>query len=142
MKTQNYSNHVRKHLIYHYFIVPVSLLLIVASIVNVSMNFSYGALLLVLTAVFIHLLAFLTRDYAKKNQDRIIRMELRLRYWQLTSKDFEEKEHLLESSQLLALRFASNQEFLDLLNNNNIKQLKADDIKQHIKNWKPDTMRV
>lgn len=142
MKTQNYSNHIRKHPVYHYFIVPVSLLLIIASIANAIIAFNYNALLLLIVSVFIHLLAFLMREYAKMNQDRIICMELRLRYWQLTSKNFEEKEAVLTQSQFLALRFASDEEFLSFLNKANINSLSSNDIKQQIKNWKPDTMRV
>lgn len=142
MKTQNYSNHVRRHPLYHFFVLPVSLLLIVASLGNLIMEFSYNALLLLVASVFIHLLAFLARDYAKKNQDRIIRLELRLRYWQLTSKDFEEQEKVLTLSQMLALRFAPDDEFIALLSNPATKNLESTNIKQQIKNWKQDNMRV
>ena len=142
METQNFSNHVRLHPLYHFFMLPVSLLLIIGAIVNAVADFSFQAILLVITAVFIHLLAFLTRMYAKKNQDRIIRLELRLRYLRLTSGNFEEQEKSLALPQLLALRFASDEEFLALLKAAKTGNLGSNEIKKQIKKWKPDMMRV
>ncbi|MCE3227380.1 MAG: hypothetical protein K0S32_1931 [Bacteroidetes bacterium] len=142
MEKQTFSNHVRRHPLYHFFIVPLSLLLIGAAIFNVVHDANLASLSLLISTVFIHILAFLTRDYAKKNQDRIIRAELRLRYLTLTGKSFEEKEKQLTVPQLLALRFASDHEFIEFLERKNLSTLDAMNIKKQIKNWQPDTMRV
>ena len=77
---------------YHYLAVPVSLALIPASLVHTVLNFSLGSVILVVATIILHLTVFLARDYAKKNQDRIIRSELRLRYYQLTRQRLEEIE--------------------------------------------------
>ena len=142
MKTQSFSNHVRKHPFYHYFMLRFTLLLIVVAGLNMFMDFNLQTLLILLVSVFLHLLAFLSRDYAKKNQDRIIRLELRLRYWQLTGRNFEQIENKFQRSQLLALRFASDEEFLAFLENSGVRNASAQDIKQQIRVWVPDTMRV
>ena len=142
MKTQSFSNHVRVHPLYHYFAVPASLLLAVAALVNLFIYFSLTAAILFVAMILLHLAIFLGRDYAKKNQDRIIRTEQRLRYFQLTGKRMEEIENRFTTSQLLALRFASDDEFLESLNNPETPRKKPEVIKREIIQWNADWMRV
>ena len=142
METQSYSNHVRKHPFYHYFLVPVSLALIIAAAVNLFTDFGLSAVVLFIAMIVLHLVIFLVRDYAKKNQDRIIRAELRLRYFQLTNSSFEIHEKTFSRGQLLALRFADDKEFLTLLRNPGSQAWSADEIKKGIQNWNPDWMRI
>ena len=92
MKTQNLSNHVRVHPLYHYVAVPLSLVLIPASIINLFFILDLTSVMLLMSMLLLHLSIFFARDYAKKNQDRIIRMELRLRYYLLTNQRLEELE--------------------------------------------------
>lgn len=142
MKTQSFVNHVRVHPLYHYFAVPVSLALIPISILNMVVNLSVGSTTFVVATVILHLAIFLARDYAKKNQDRIIRLELRLRYFELTSKRLEEIEERFTTGQLLALRFASDPEFLRLVADSETVNKKPEEIKKQIVQWNPDLMRV
>ena len=142
MKPQSFSNHVRIHPLYHYVAVPVSLALIPAALVHTVLNFSLGSVILLLATIILHLTVFLSRDYAKKNQDRIIRSELRLRYYQLTRQRLEEIEDQFSVSQLLALRFASDDEFVEMLLNPDVKQKTPEQIKKQIIQWSPDWMRV
>jgi hypothetical protein len=142
MDTQSFSNHVRIHPLYHYMAVPVSLLLIPASIVNLVMEVSLAGAILVIATIVLHLAIFLARDYAKKNQDRIIRAELRLRYYLLTQQSLEEIEGRLNTGQLLALRFASDHELLVLAANPETIGKTPDQIKRSIVDWKADLMRV
>lgn len=98
-----------------------------------------------LAAVFFLLgwLSFMMRQhYALNNQNRIVRLEMRLRYYQLTQKRLETIESKLSFSQLAALRFASDEELPLLVQNTLDNNLSADDIKKSIKNWLPDLMRV
>src|SRR5688572_207897 len=92
MKTQSFTNHVRVHPVYHYFAVPVSLALVPACAINVLSNFGLPAIILLVATIILHLAIFLSREYAKKNQDRIIRTELRLRYYVLANKSLETVE--------------------------------------------------
>ena len=142
METQQFSNHVKKHPLFHHFIVPVSLLLVAASLTNIVLAFSLQALILFITTILLHLIAFIARDYAKKNQDRIIRAEMRLRYYLLTGESFERKEQQLSNGQVAALRFAEDEELLSLLEDQRTYARTPTEIKTHIKNWKPDHMRV
>jgi hypothetical protein len=88
-------------------------------------------------------LAFITRQhYALGNQNRIVRLELRLRYYILTGKRFEEIEAKLSFGKLAALRFAPDEEFPALVERAVTEKLSSDQIKRSIKNWLPDTMRV
>ena len=95
-----------------------------------------------MATIILHLTVFLSRDYAKKNQDRIIRSELRLRYYQLTRQRLEEIEDQFSVSQLLALRFASDDEFVEMFLNPDVKQKTPEQIKKQIIQWSPDWMRV
>lgn len=143
MKEQNFSNHVRIHPLYHYFIVPVSLLLVAAAVINLFiLPFSLTNVILVIIAVLLHLIAFIARDYAKKNQDRIIRTEMQQRVSQFNNRSFLEVSGKLSFAQLAALRFAPDKELVYFLSDPNITQFSASAIKQQIKNWQPDYMRV
>ena len=80
--------------------------------------------------------------YAVKNQDRTIRLEERMRYFELTGKSFAEKEAKLRKSQIIALRFASNEEWLTLMDKAIAENLSSKEIKMAIINWKADHNRV
>lgn len=142
MKHQTFSNHVRVHPLYHYVAVPVSLVLVLAALLNLFLHFSLSGVILFINMIVLHLAIFLARDYAKKNQDRIIRTELRLRYFQLTGKRLEEMENNLAIGQLLALRFASDEELLELIQNPETPKKKPEAIKHQIIQWNADWMRV
>lgn len=142
MQKQNLSNHSRQHPLYHYIIVPLSLVLIPATGYQLAVSFSVDHLILFCAALLLHLIAFIARDYAKKNQDRIIRAELRLRYFRLTGKDSQPIEEKLTKDQLVALRFADDSQFMDFLHAADLSSLSPTQIKQQIKNWRPDMMRV
>jgi hypothetical protein len=141
-ETQSFSNHVRVRPVYHYFAVPVSLALVPLAGVNLFVNFGLSASILLLAMIILHLAIFLARDYAKKNQDRIIRMELRFRYYLLTHQKLEEVERQLSTGQLLALRFASDEEFLELIHHLETKTKTPEQIKRQIIQWNDDFMRV
>ena len=142
MQEQNFRNHIKKHSLFHYFLIPVTLLLVLLAAINLVFSFDLTAIINLVMAVALHLVVFITRDYAKKNQDRVIRAEMRLRYFILSGESFERTEEQLSFSQLAALRFAQDDQLLQLLNDSNTFHLSADEIKKQIINWKPDYMRV
>lgn len=87
-------------------------------------------------------LPLIARMYALTLQNRIIINEMRNRYFHLTGKTFEEKEQNLRLGQIIALRFASDEELLELMDRAIAEKLKAKEIKQQIKNWRGDYIRV
>ena len=88
-------------------------------------------------------LAFMLRQhYALGNQDRIIRLEMRYRYFATTGQRFEKVEHLLSFKQIAALRFASDDELSQLVVLTLTEKLSGAQIKDRIKNYVPDHMRL
>jgi len=84
----------------------------------------------------------LRQHYALTVQNRVVRLEMRLRYYQLTHTRLEDIESKLSFGQIAALRFASDAELPALVDRALQEQLTPDAIKRSIKNWMPDDMRV
>lgn len=142
MKTQNYANHRRFVPLFHYFTFLALLLLLIGSIVNLvksSHDNLYSASLLVLVSVLLILASLFARGFALKAQDRAIIAEEKLRYFILTKKTLPEE---LSPRQIIGLRFASDEEYIELVENAINENLSEDQIKKRIKNWKGDYYRV
>ena len=84
----------------------------------------------------------LRQHYALGNQNRIVRLEFRLRYYEIFGKSADEAEKKLSFSQIAALRFADANEFIHLINLALNNGLSADEIKRSIKDWQPYNDRV
>jgi hypothetical protein len=138
--SQNASNHLRFFPLHHFIISPAVVGLIIWSAVRLGKG--EDALFELLVAVLLLLISLAARIYGLKNQDRIIRMEMRQRYFELTGKRFMEKEKQLRLSQIIALRFASDDEFLELLDRAIEDKLSAKEIKLAIRDWQADLRRV
>ncbi|MBI3518097.1 MAG: hypothetical protein HY062_01900 [Bacteroidetes bacterium] len=145
MKNQNYNNHIRYYTPHHFVFYPVVIILLIASIIGAYKSDENTLLWLVLsgTIILIGWLSFMLRQhYALGNQNRIVRLELRFRYYVLTQQRFESIEQQLTFSQQLALRFASDEELIPLIERTLKENLSADDIKKAVKHWLPDYMRA
>lgn len=145
MKQQNYNNHIRWYSWHHFVFYPLVTLLGIAAFVffiKDDSNRMIWAVLAVVIAVITFLSLMLRQHYALINQNRIVRLELRFRYYVLTHKRFEEVEAKLSSGQIYALRFAPDEEFVELVERALKENLSGDEIKRAIKNWLPDEMRV
>jgi hypothetical protein len=93
--------------------------------------------------IFLFFLAFMLRQhYSLILQNRIVRLELRYRYFTLAGKRLEEFEYKLTDDQLFALRFAPDNELLDLIDDAIKNNLTGDAIKKAIVHWKGDYHRV
>ncbi len=84
----------------------------------------------------------LRQHYALTLQNRIVRLELRYRYFTLTGKRLEEFEYKLTDDQIFALRFAPDNELLPLIEDALKNNLRGDSIKKAIVHWKADYNRV
>ncbi len=97
---------------------------------------------LFLGALILALLPALSRIYALKTQNRIILMEMRQRYFHLTGSSFYSKESQLRLGQIIALRFAGDEELLPLMEAAIKEKLSQKEIKLRVKNWQGDYRRV
>jgi len=144
MKEQTFANHSRIVPAFHMVALPILFLNIGYSIYRlVHTWFSFDALVTFLVAIALLLVALYARMFALAVQDRVIRLEMRLRLEKLLPADL--KPRILEFSvgQLIALRFASDAELPDLARrvlDEKVKDKKT--IKQMIKTWKPDYLRA
>lgn len=144
MKIQTYYNHVRYYKPHHFVYYPVLTLFLAASIyfaftTKDSLIWSFISVCF----IFLFCLAFMLRQhYALILQNRIVRLELRYRYFTLTGKRFEELEYKLTDDQIFALRFAPDNELLPLIDDALKNNLSGDAIKKAIVHWKADYDRV
>jgi hypothetical protein len=145
MKVQNYKNHKRYYLPHHLgFYVPALILLLISIgyLFKQNKNFMIWLVISGVILLMTGLALLLRQHYSLSNQNRIIRMEMRFRYYVLTHQRFEPIEERLSESQLLALRFAPDEELPLLIERTLHENLSADMIKKSIKNWLPDHNRV
>lgn len=136
---QNYKNHKRFHPVFHFITVPLIYVGIVLAIYNYSGAKGIENALLIFAFILIAVVAAFARLYALKAQDRAIRAEEKLRYYILTGKMLPNS---LRLSQILALRFASDEELIGLVEKTINENLPSAEIKKAIKNWRGDYNRV
>jgi len=96
----------------------------------------------ILAFCILYLAIMLRQHYALGNQDRIVRLEFRLRYFETFGKSSQEVEKKLSFSQIAALRFADDTEFLSLLERALENNTSGDELKKSINDWQADDMRV
>lgn len=142
MSIQNKSNHKRLSPMYHgvlFIMVLTSIALSIYFFASASNSSLILPIVLIVQSIALLILMLLTRIFALKAQDRAIRAEESLRHFILTGKPIHPK---LRLGQIIALRFASDEELLDLTEKTVAENLSQAQIKDLIKNWKPDTHRV
>jgi len=144
MTTQNYANHTRLVPLFHFVLAGILLFTVVGSIVNFVKSLGdherlYSASLIVVLTICCGLLFYFCRTFPLKAQDRAIRAEENLRHFALTGKLLDRR---LTLSQIVALRFAPDEEFVDLARKAADGNMTNDAIKRAVKNWKADYDRA
>jgi hypothetical protein len=142
LKEQNLKNHVRFDPPFHFFLAPVGLISVVVAIVHAVRQPSAMAYWLIVVAIAGLILIFKTRLYSLKTQDRVIRLEERLRIATLLPETLRTRAVDLKASQLVALRFASDQELPEIVERTVSGNLGPKEIKQSVRNWRADHHRV
>jgi hypothetical protein len=141
--TQSYKNHTRLLAPFHFFVVPVLLINLINSLRHLYLMPNLSTAFAVILATALAMLAFLTRQMVVAVQDRLIRLEMRLRLRQLLPPDLQPQINALSPRQLVALRFASDGELPDLVRDVLAGKLTTPkDIKLHVKSWQADWMRA
>jgi len=142
MKEQNFKNHSR-YIILWTFITPLILLAIlggsIVNLIHADAHTHYSAALILLISLVLLIIYWYARVFALKAQDRAIRAEENLRHFMLTGKPLDSR---LRMSQIIALRFAPDDEFLSLAKKAVEENLRSKEIKAAIQNWKADHNRV
>lgn len=141
-KPQTYANHTRFDPGFHYFLAPVLLVTVILAIVHLVRHPSFVSAWLALLSVVLLLIAGKARAYALKAQDRVIRLEERLRLTQLLPEHLRPRIGELTEPQLIGLRFAPDAELPALAERAMNEKLTQRQIKQAIQNWRPDYFRV
>lgn len=142
MADQNFSNHTRFDPPFHFFILPVFAISLIATIVHLVRKPSVHSAWLVVVMFAAIAAIFKIRLYALKVQDRVIRLEERLRLATLLDPALRSRIPELTESQLIGLRFASDAELPALAARALNEKLGRDEIKKAVQHWRPDYWRV
>jgi hypothetical protein len=140
--TQSLKNHARLDPLYHVVLSLVLLLNLVYSIVELVRHASFRSGWFVVLSLAAVILLFRLRQYPLKVQDRVIRLEERLRLQALAPAEWRPQIQRLTEDQLIALRFASDEEVVGLARQALAENLGRKQIKERIRNWRPDDWRV
>jgi hypothetical protein len=139
---QNLSNHAKFDPPFHFFLAPMSLLFILYTCVHLYRHPDVHSLILLVGAITAAGALFKFRSYSLKVQDRVIRLEERLRLATLLPDSLRPRIGELTEGQLIALRFASDSELPALAQRALNEKLDRKQIKTAIANWRPDYFRV
>jgi hypothetical protein len=144
MKKQGYSNHKKYVWWYHGLLFGLCLATLIGSVVNLMESMDgggnlYSASLLVACSLILLIIYFTVRYFGVKLQDRIIRAEENFRHMTLTGKPLD---HRLHMHQIIALRFAPDDEFVELCKLAVENHLSQEEIKKSIGRWKGDYHRI
>jgi hypothetical protein len=141
-RPQTFANHKRTDPLFHYTLLPLLLACFIASIVFLFHRINPPRIWMVVFSFTAILLALTCRMYAAKVQDRVIRLEERLRLAALLPDSIKARAHELSEKQLVALRFAADEELPSLVDRILREKLDPKAIKQAINTWRPDYWRV
>jgi hypothetical protein len=146
-KTQTFANHAKIDPPFHYFLLPVLLInvivvgyYLVRSIIE-GREWLGGVWLLILSLALVVIMGRL-RAYATRLQDRIIRLEERLRLGTVLPEGLRPRIGELSDTQLVGLRFASDAELPALVQRALDEKLDRTQIKKAVTDWRPDYSRV
>jgi len=143
-KPQNLNNHMRLVPAFHMFVLPVFMVNIIWTIRHLVLaGISFESVFGVLMALALFLLAFYARTFALTVQDRVIRLEMRLRLAQVLPTELRPRISEFTSGQLVSMRFACDTELPTIARkvlDDKMNDRKA--IKQLIKDWQSDSLRA
>ncbi len=140
---QTLANHVRWQPPFHFFALPVAATALILAIINVVRNYeSIEAWAVALLALAFAAAAPLIRSNALRAQDRVIRLEERMRLASVLNEPLKSRIGELTETQLIALRFCPDAELPGLVDKSLASKLSGPDIKKAIVHWRADTFRV
>jgi hypothetical protein len=142
-ESQNYNNHVKKTPGWVSAVFLILLANILWSAYRMVSALSPDSVIAFLVSIALVAMAFVSRIQTLTVQNRVIRLEERLRYRELLPRDVAARASALPIAQIIALRFASDAELPGLVNEVLAGQLASGkDIKLKVKNWQADFLRA
>lgn len=141
-RPQNLGNHARLDPVFHFFLAPVSMALFFSAVVRAVQHPEWVTIWLAIASLVGVVAVFLIRVYSLKVQDRVIRLEERLRLSTALPPSQQARIAELTEGQLIALRFASDAELPALAMRCLQEKLPNKEIKKAIRDWRPDYFRV
>ena len=139
---QTYANHTRFVPPFHYVALPLLLLNFIVALLGLRDGLTLETLNGAGLAVALLIVALFSRVNALKAQDRVIRLEERLRMERLLPDDLKPRIDDVSTAQLVALRFTSDEELPALTRRALDENADQKTIKQAIKSWRADYQRV
>jgi hypothetical protein len=140
---QTLQNHVRFDPLFHGFVLPVFLINVIVTIVHFVREMSFDSGWMIVVAIALLVGAVKTRNYPLKAQDRVIRLEERMRMDSVLPEPLRTRAGILTESQIIALRFAPDDELPALVEKTLAGAFpKQADIKKAVVIWRPDHFRV
>jgi len=141
--SQNFSNHRRWYAPVHFIVTPILFINLIWRIFQMSNELTIDTTVNFVLAIGLMVLSLAARLQSLRAQDRIIRLEEKLRYKEILTPELNARTADLRTGQIIALRFASDAELPELLRRTLIGDFeKNSDIKKAIKNWRSDHLRV
>ena len=140
--TQSYAHHTRWMPMYHFVTMPLLLVNLVYSVYRVFQAFHVESIMALIVAAGLVSIGLFARINALGAQDRVIRLEERLRMQALLPDDLKPRINDVTTGQCVALRFASDEELPALVKKALDENADQKTIKQAIQNWRPDLQRV
>jgi hypothetical protein len=139
---QTFANHARTDPPFHLVQFPLAVVALIISVILLIRNPGLMTAFWLIVALVLVLGTMRTRIYGLKVQDRVIRLEERLRLIALLPESVRPRIHELTEGQLVALRFASDDELPALATRALNEGLTNKQIKSAIQNWRPDYFRI
>jgi hypothetical protein len=140
--SQSLKSHARLDPVYHFFLALIVIANLIIVIVHAVRHFSFLSVWLVVLSLALFFLLLRMRQYPLKVQDRVIRLEERLRLQALAPAEWHAQIYRLNEDQLIGLRFAGDEEVVALAKMALEENLTRKQIKERIRNWRADNWRV
>jgi hypothetical protein len=142
-RTQTFASHRRFLPLWHFFVIPILLINVLIEAKRAVLSPDRWTIWNLLVALALFFGIFLARLMPLIAQDRLIRLEERMRLARVLPADLRGRENDLTRGQYVAIRFAPDDEVPELVRRIHSGELKtAGDIKRAIKNWRADHLRV
>ena len=142
-KPQSFESHAKMVPAYHYFLFALLLIILGATVWGMVQEPGWGSAVGIVWAVALVMTALYARVFALGAQDRVIRLEERLRMAEVLPVDLQSRIGDITTEQIIGLRFASDEELPELVRkvlDEGIADRKT--IKQAVKNWRVDDQRI
>ena len=139
---QTFANHAKFDVLFHFVLSPIALAQLIVAIVRVVRVFSLGSVWILVLSFAGVIVVLRMRSFAMGLQDRIVRLEERIRLGAVLQEPLRSRINELSTDQLIGLRFASDAELPGLVKRALDEKLGRADIKKAVTNWQPDFARV